>query len=489
MFASNQLKKVGVFRNKAFINGNWVSGKSKKVFPIIDPATSKEITDVPDLEIDDAKKAITAAKYAFDAWKNTTAKFRAKILLKWASLIEQNLDDLAKILTLEQGKPITESKKEILYSISTIQWSAEEAKRTYGKTIPTNNPNIRLMTIKQPVGVVFAISAWNYPINIMSRKISAAIAAGCTIIAKPAEDTPLTLLSLVVLAKDAGVMDGVINVITAKNPANVSKALMDSSVIQKVTFTGSTEIGKLLMQQAAGTVKKTTLELGGNAPCIIFEDADLNKAAKDIVKIKTTNAGQVCININRVFAQKKCYEEVVKNIALELKKIVVGNGFDPKTNMGPMINKIAVNRLQELLTDAKKCGSKIICGGKPHKLENAFFEPTLITTTNVDQKQKIASQEIFGPVIVIYPFETEEEVLTLANTTKYGLSSYIYTCNYKRIVKFYEALDFGIVVVNTTDYLYEGMPFGGTKESGIGREAGNLGIEEFLETKSVYLGM
>lgn len=479
------IHSLSLLHQQSFINGRWVSAASKATFPVLNPATSEVIAEVADVGTDETKEAIVAAETAFPIWRNISARDRAHLLNQWANLITNKTEELALLISLEEGKTLAEARGEIISGVNNLLWAAEEGKRIYGFTVPTIRSDLRFSAIKQPVGVVGVMTAWNFPLNLTLRKVSAALAAGCTTVVKPPEDTPLSTLALAALALEAGIPKGVMNVLTAQKPQVVSAEILSNPRVKKVTFTGSTPVGKLLMQQAAQTVKKLTLELGGNAPGIIFADADLQTAIPDIVKFKLANAGQICTNINRLFIQDNIFDECIQRIQAEMDKVVVGNGQDLKTTMGPVINVRSVERIQTLLADATQKGAKILRGGKPHALGHAFFEPTLLI--NASTEMRIAQEEIFGPVIAIYRFKTEDEVLAVANATSYGLASYVYTKDYARMLKFSENLEYGIVAVNTTNYSYEAMPFGGIKESGIGREGSFVGVEEFLEIKSICI--
>lgn len=479
------IQNLPLFYQQSLIHGQWTPAQSGRTFAVINPATSLKIADVADLGVDETKAAILVAQDAFQSWKQQVARERALLLMTWADLLTEHADEIATILTVEQGKPLVESKREVLSSANNIRWNAEESKRTFGDIIPTHRQDLRFMTLHAPVGVVGVITAWNFPLSLAARKVSAALAAGCTVVAKPSEETPLTMLAMGSLAKKAGLPDGVFNIVTTSDPKSVCAELMQNPIVRHVTFTGSTAVGKLLMQQAADTVKKLTLELGGNAPGIVFDDADLDMAIANLVAFKCSNAGQICTNVNRFLIQDTLMDACIDRIQREMDKIIVGHGLDTKTTMGPLINKKSMARLQALIDDAETKGAIVLRGGKAHALGHAFFEPTLIT--NATPAMRMASEELFGPVIALYRFKTEDEALTLANATRYGLASYLYTNDYHRIIRFSEHLAYGGVTVNTTDYSYEGVPFGGIKESGMGREGGVMGIREFLETKTICL--
>jgi succinate-semialdehyde dehydrogenase/glutarate-semialdehyde dehydrogenase len=468
------LKNSSLFRQQGYINGNWVNADD--TFAVINPATEEKIADVADLTPNETKTAIENAEQAFSKWKETPIKERSSILRKWANLIRDNLDDLAVIITTEQGKPLAEAKGEIEGSADGVEWAAEQAKRVFGEVMPPFSANIRGLVIKQPIGVVGAVTPWNYPFGTVTHKIAPAIAAGCTVILKPSKETPLSALALAVLAEKAGLPPGVLNIITGSQANNIGRELSQNSIIRQVSFTGSTETGKLFMRQAADTVKKVSLELGGNAPFIVFEDADLKIAIKDAITRKFINAGQVCISTNRYLIHKSIYKTFIKQFKKSMAKI----------SIGPLINKEAVEKVETLVNDAVKNGAKIIVGGKHDKEHGTFFQPTLITDVTPDMA--IAKQEIFGPVAAVQRFSSDEQAIKLANDTHYGLASYFYTRDISRIFKVSEALEYGVVFANSIKGGSEASPFGGCKQSGIGREGGKLGVEEFCETKYIAIG-
>jgi succinate-semialdehyde dehydrogenase/glutarate-semialdehyde dehydrogenase len=482
------LNRSDLFRNEAFINGQWRQATSRKTYPVLNPYNLQKLADVADLGLLETREAIQAAAQAFPLWRSKTALERARILRKWYNLQIQHLDDLAIILTAEQGKPLSEAKGEIKYGASFVEWYAEEGKRVYGDIIPGHTPETRIMTIKQPIGVVGAITPWNFPNAMITRKVAPALAAGCTVVIKPAEDTPLSALALAVLAEQAGFPPGVINIITSNAPDQIGKELTSNPLIRKISFTGSTQTGKLLMRQSAGTVKKISLELGGNAPFIVFDDADIDMAVDGAIASKYRNAGQTCICANRLFVQNEVYEVFTQKLKHAVEKQKVGSGMDPEVVVGPLINSAALRKVEYLMEDAVRKGASILTGGKPLTLAKPglFYAPTVLT--GVDDLMEIFQTEIFGPIAPIYGFETEAEVIALANKTPFGLAAYLYGQDYARIWRVAEALEYGMVGINTGIISTASAPFGGVKESGIGREGSKYGIEEYLEIKYVCWG-
>lgn len=482
------LKNKSLLQNKTLINGKWVAANDGKTFPVINPYDGSYIGDVPDMGADETKAAITAAASAFPAWRDKTAAERANILKKWYGLQMDNLNDLAVLLTTEQGKPLAEAKGEIRYGASFVEWFAEEARRVYGDVIPGHRKGLRIMTLRQPIGVAAAITPWNFPNAMITRKVAPALAAGCTVVIKPAEDTPLSALALAVLAEQAGFPPGVLNIVTTRQPAAVGKELTDNPLVRKLSFTGSTEIGKLLMAQSAGTVKKLSLELGGNAPFIVFDDADLEAAVAGAIASKYRNAGQTCVCANRLYAQTGIYEKFTKKLAEAVSQLPVGNGMDAGVEIGPLINAKAMEKVQRLLADATVKGAKVLTGGKPKAVKSggSFYEPTVLT--EVLPSMKISSEEIFGPIAPVIKFETEEEVIKMANDTPFGLASYFYGRDYARIWRVAEALEYGMVGINTGMISTAVAPFGGIKQSGFGREGSKYGMEDFLVMKYLCWG-
>jgi succinate-semialdehyde dehydrogenase/glutarate-semialdehyde dehydrogenase len=486
---SDLLKDKTLLKHSALIGGQWVKAKSGAEFSVINPATGNEITKVPNLSADDVKEAIDASDKAFLAWKSITGKERAAILRKWFNLISENTEDLALIMTHEQGKPLAESRAEIHYGSSFIEWFAEEAKRVTGAIPSTTWSDKRLMVLKQAIGVCVAITPWNFPSAMITRKISPALAAGCPIIVKPAEQTPLSALALGELAVRAGVPPGVINILTAdsSNSIEIGKLLCDSPVVRHLSFTGSNEVGRILMSQCAATVKKVALELGGHAPFIVFEDADIDAAVIGAMFAKYRNAGQACVAANRFYVHRKVHDQFVEKFALATKAIKVGSGLEQGVTQGPLIDSQALAKVQKHIADAISKGAQVVTGGKVASQGGTFFEPTVLA--NANNSMLVAYEETFGPVAPVIPFDSDEEVLQLANHSQFGLASYFYSRDIGRIWKVSEALEFGMVGVNTGLFSNEVGPFGGIKQSGLGREGSSWGIDEYLEMKYVCVGL
>ena len=478
------IKSSTPFPTAALIDGQWVT--SEKTFAVLDPATGEKLADVPDLSPADAKRAIDAAHKAFPAWAAKPAKDRAVILRRWFDLIIAETEGLAQLMTAEQGKPLTEARGEVAYGASFIEWFAEEGKRAYGHTIPTTAASRRYVTIKQPIGVCAAITPWNFPIAMITRKVGCALAAGCTIVVKPSEETPLCALALAKLALDAGVPAGVFNVITTLDGPGVGKVLTADDRVRKLTFTGSTEVGRILYRQCADTIKKLTLELGGNAPLIIFDDADLQQAVAGTMASKFRNAGQTCVCANRILVQAGIFDKFVAALKEAAAKLVVAPGRDAKSTVGPLINADAIEKVKSLLSDAVSHGAKIEMGGKPDDHGALFFSPTVVTGVKTDML--IANEEIFGPVASLIRFETEADAIRIANNTPFGLAAYLFSQNVSRAWRVAEALEAGMVGVNEGVFSNEVVPFGGIKQSGLGREGAQEGLDEYLETKFICLG-
>ncbi len=470
----------------AYINGEWVDTGAAEKLAVIDPADGSQLASVPDLSPEDARQAIESAQVAFKSWKKTTAKARAAIMRRWADLIVEHADALAELLTREQGKPLREAKGEVLSCASFFEWFGEEAKRSYGETIPSNMTSTRLLTVKQPIGVVSAITPWNFPISMIARKAAPAIAAGCTIVIKPAEDTPLCALALAKLAEMAGVPAGVINVITTRRPIDVGRELCTNPIVKKVSFTGSTPVGKIILGLSAATVKKASMELGGNAPFIVFDDADLESAVAGAIASKYRNAGQTCICTNRIYVQAGIYDAFVARFQQEVEAFVIGTGMDASTDIGPLINEAAVNKIDGLVQRAREEGAQLKVGGERSSAGERFYQPTILA--GVTEAMEIAQAELFGPISTLFRFDTEDEVIERANNTPYGLAAYVYTRDIGRVWRVSEELEYGMVGVNEGLISNELAPFGGVKESGIGREGSRHGLDDYMELKYICMG-
>jgi len=481
-----QLKNSGLFKQQVFIDGQWLEAEQNKSFAVINPATGETIAHVPSVSEQQVVKAVEAADQALQSWKQTTAKERSILLKKWYQLMIEHQEDLAIILSTEQGKPMTESRGEILYGASFIEWFAEEAKRTYGDVIPHDKQGRRLLVIRQPVGVVAAITPWNFPNAMITRKVGPALAAGCTVVIKPASETPLSALALAALAEEAGIPKGVINVVTG-SAREIGGILTQHPLVRKVSFTGSTAIGKLLMQQCSSTMKKISMELGGNAPFIVFEDADLDKAVEGAIASKFRNSGQTCVCTNRILVQNSIYDTFVEKLAAAVAKLKVAPAFEPGAEQGPLINEKAVEKVQQHIDDATSKGAKVIYGGQRHQLGQTFFEPTVLTDVTPDMQ--VAQDETFGPLAPVFRFTEEAEAIRMANDTEFGLASYIYTQNLSRAWRVSEALEYGMVGINEGLISTEVAPFGGIKESGCGREGSKYGIEDYQELKYLCMGI
>ena len=476
------LKDPSLFKTDALINGQWVKGTQR--FDVLDPATGRKLADVADLGARETKTAVRSANAAWPAWRNLTAKQRHALLMKWFHLLMSNQDDLGRLMTAEQGKPLPEAKGEVAYGASFIEWFAEDAKRVHGETLPTFDNNKRLSVVKQPIGVCAAITPWNFPLAMITRKVAPALAAGCTVVIKPAELTPLTALAAAELAQRAGLPAGVINVVTGMDAPAIGKVLCESDVVRHLSFTGSTEVGRILMAQCAPTVKKLSLELGGNAPFIVFDDADLDSAIEGALASKYRNAGQTCVCANRLYVQDGVYDAFVKKLAARVKGMKVGNGFDDGVSVGPLIEPAALAKVEKHVKDAVRKGGQILTGGK--RMKGQFFEPTVIAGASADML--VAREETFGPLAPVFRFKTEQEAVDAANATIFGLASYFYARDIGRITRVAEALEYGMVGINTGLISTEHVPFGGVKQSGLGREGSSHGIEEYLELKYLCIG-
>jgi succinate-semialdehyde dehydrogenase/glutarate-semialdehyde dehydrogenase len=480
-----RIKDKKLFRQECYVGGSWVAADDGSVFSVTNPVDGSELGTVPGFGVADTRRAIAAAEAALPGWRARTAKERSQIMRRWFDLCMQNQDDLATILTLEQGKPFPEARVEVAYGSSFIEWFAEEAKRIYGDVIPTNAGDRRIVVIKQPIGVVAAITPWNFPNAMITRKASAALAAGCTIVIKPAESTPYSALALAELAERAGIPKGVFNIITGQ-PEVVGGVLTSSPVVRKLSFTGSTEVGRLLLEQCAGTIKKVSLELGGNAPFIVFADADLDRAVAGAMISKFRNGGQTCVCANRIFVEDSIYDAFTAKLQNAVRALVVGNGMSDGTTIGPLIDQNAVAKVEEHIADAVAKGAKISHGGKRHALGGTFFEPTILL--DVPAGTRLMNEETFGPVAPLTRFSSEQEVIAMSNDTEFGLAAYFYTRDFGRAWRVAEALEFGIVGINEGIISTEAAPFGGVKQSGIGREGSKYGIEDYIEVKYICMG-
>ncbi|MFQ2244809.1 NAD-dependent succinate-semialdehyde dehydrogenase [Aeromonas enteropelogenes] len=475
-----------LIKSRAYIDGHWCDAASGRTFEVTNPASGAVITQVPDMNAEDTRRAIDAAKAAQPAWAALTAKERSNKLYAWFAAITAHTDELARIMTCEQGKPLAEAKGEVAYGASFIQWFSEEGKRAYGRTIPGFSGDRRLATIKQPVGVVAAITPWNFPIAMITRKAGPALAAGCTIVIKPAAETPLCALALAALAEEAGIPAGVINIITSHQAAAVGDELCQNPVVRKLSFTGSTRIGKLLMRQCADTMKRVSLELGGNAPFIVFDDADLDAAVAGALASKYRNAGQTCVCANRILVQSSVYDAFAEKLTAAVKAFKVGDGMSEGTQIGPLINPAAASKVAELVNQARDAGARVLLGGEAHPAGPLFYQPTILGEVKGDNP--ILQEEIFGPVAPLVRFDSEEEAIALANDTPYGLAAYFYGRDIARVWRVAERLEYGMVGINEGIISTELAPFGGIKESGLGREGAAEGLEEYLETKYLCFG-
>jgi len=480
----NSLSDPNLLKTDGLIDGQWVSGSDR--FAVHDPATGGHLGDVANLDAEHAQAAIAAADKAWPAWRAKPAKERAGILMKWFALLHQHADDLARIMTAEQGKPLAEAKGEVTYGASFVEWFAEEAKRVYGETIPTTDPTKRYLVLKQPIGVCAAITPWNFPIAMITRKVAPALAAGCPVVIKPAEQTPLSALACAELALRAGMPAGVLNVLPADAERSIAigKVLCASDVVRHLSFTGSTEVGRILAAQCAPTIKKISLELGGNAPFIVFDDADVDSAVDGAMVSKYRNAGQTCVCANRLYVQEGVYDAFVQKLAAKAQGIKVGNGFEAGVNQGPLIDAQAMRKVQAHVADALAKGARVVTGGQPQG--ERFFTPTVLADVTPDMV--CAREETFGPVAPVFRFKTEAEAIELANATEFGLASYFYSRDIGRIFRVAEALEYGMVGINTGLISTAEVPFGGVKQSGLGREGSRHGIEDYVEMKYLALG-
>ena len=481
------LKDPGLLKTEGLINGEWVAGSSR--FRVSDPATGLELAQVANLGAVETAAALSAAERAWPAWRAKTAKERAAVMMKWYALLMQHADDLARIMTAEQGKPLAEARGEVVYGASFIEWFAEEAKRVYGETIPTTDINKRYLVLKQPVGVCAAITPWNFPIAMITRKVAPALAAGCPVLIKPAEQTPLSALAVAELAQRAGMPAGVLNVLPADSASSIAigNVLCSSDVVRHLSFTGSTEVGRILMRQCAPTVKKLSLELGGNAPFIVFDDADLDSAVEGAMVSKYRNAGQTCVCANRIYVQDSVYDAFVDKLAAKAAAITLGNGFEPGVAQGPLIDDQALAKVESHVADALARGARLVTGGtRAAKFGDRFFTPTVLA--EVTSEMLCAKEETFGPVAPVFRFGTEAQAIAAANATEFGLASYFYSRDIGRIFRVAEALEYGMVGINTGLISTAEVPFGGVKQSGLGREGAHQGIDDYVELKYLCLG-
>ncbi|MDO4683686.1 MAG: NAD-dependent succinate-semialdehyde dehydrogenase [Lautropia sp.] len=480
----SSLKDPSILKTDALIDGEWIAHSER--FAVTDPATGRHLADVSNLGASEAHRAIDAANRAWPGWRATTVKKRHAILLKWFELLTEHKEDIARIMTAEQGKPLAETRGEVTYGASFVEWYAEEAKRINGETLPQFDNNRRLLVMKQPIGVCAAITPWNFPLAMITRKVAPALAAGCTVVIKPAEATPLTALAAAELAQRAGFPPGVLNVVTADagNSIAVGRALCESDIVRHLSFTGSTEVGRILMAQCAPTVKKLALELGGNAPFIVFDDADIDSAVEGAIASKFRNAGQTCVCANRLYVQDGVYDEFVRKFSARVSQFKVGNGFEEGVVQGPLIEPSAVEKVESHVQDALAKGARVQTGGQ--RLEGQFFAPTVLSEVTADMK--VAREETFGPLAPVFRFKTEADVIEAANNTEFGLASYFYTRDIGRMFRVGEALEYGMVGVNVGILATEHTPFGGIKQSGLGREGAKIGIDEYLEVKYLCVG-
>ena len=480
------LKDPTLFRQQCYLDGKWLDADSGKTIAVTNPATGAMLGNVPNMGAAETRRAITAANAAFPAWRAKTAKDRASILRKWFDLMMANQEDLAILMTMEQGKPLSESRGEIAYAASFIEWFAEEGKRIYGDTIPGHQADKRIVVLKEPIGVCAAITPWNFPAAMITRKCGPALAAGCPMVVKPATATPYSALALAELAERAGVPKGVFSVVTGSASA-IGGEMTTNPIVRKLTFTGSTEIGRVLMEQCARTVKKTSMELGGNAPFVVFDDADLDAAVEGAMASKYRNAGQTCVCANRILVQDSVYDAFAAKLAERVSKLKIGNGLEPGVTIGPMIDSNAITKVEEHIADAVAKGAKVMAGGKRHALGGLFFEPTILTGVNTSMK--VTKEETFGPVAPLFRFNDEAEAIKMSNDTEFGLAAYFFGRDIGRVWRVAEALEYGIVGVNTGLISTEVAPFGGVKQSGLGREGSKYGIEDYLSIKYICMAI
>lgn len=480
-----QLKDKSLFRQQCYIDGAWADADSGDTINVNNPATGETLGTVPKMGADETRRAIEAANAAWPAWRAKTAKERGDIIRRWFNLMLENQDDLGLLMTLEQGKPLPEAKGEVVYAASFLEWFAEEGRRAYGEVIPPHMADRRVVVIKEPIGVCAAITPWNFPAAMITRKAGPALAAGCPMVVKPASATPYSALALAELAERAGVPKGVFSVVTGSAGA-IGGEMTSNPIVRKLTFTGSTEIGKVLMQQCAGTVKKVSMELGGNAPFIVFDDADLDAAVEGAMASKYRNAGQTCVCANRMLVQEGVYDAFAAKLAEAVSGLKVGSGIDEGVSQGPLIDMSAVEKVEEHIADALSKGARLVVGGSRHELGQSFFQPTILA--DVDTSMKVTKEETFGPLAPLFRFKTEEEAIAMANDTEFGLAAYFFSRDMGRVWRVSEGLEYGIVGANVGIISTEVAPFGGVKESGIGREGSHHGLDEFMEVKYICMG-
>ena len=479
------IKNQSLFREQGLIDGVWCGSDSNENLSVLNPASGEVLGKIPNMGTSETKRAIYAAKNAWRGWREKTARERGAIMRRWYDLVLLHKDDLATIMTLEQGRPFNDAKNEVTYAATFIDWYAEEGKRIYGDVIPQPQRDSRTIVLKESIGVCGAITPWNMPSAMVTRKVATALAAGCTVVLKPAEQTPYSAIALAVLAQEAGVPNGVFNLVTG-DPEPIGKELTTNRIVRKITFTGSTEVGKILMRQSSDSIKKLSLELGGNSPFIVFDDADIKKAAKDAVSCKFRNSGQTCVCANRIYVQESVHDQFVQYFLEAVQALKVGNGFDDGVTQGPLIDQHAIDKMESHVKDALSHGAQLLTGGKRHALGANFYEPTILL--NLNNKMRLYSEETFGPIAAIAKFKTEEEVIEIANDTDYGLAAYVHTSNIGRMFRVSELLEVGVVGINKGIFATEVAPFGGTKQSGIGTEGSKYGIEEYLHLKRLSIG-
>lgn len=480
------LNTPSLFRQQCFVAGVWCDADQGAVVAVNNPATGEELGSVPRMGAAEVRRAIEAANAAWPAWRALPARERAAILRRWHGLMHQHADDLARIMTLEQGKPLAEARGEVAYAASYFEWYAEEAKRAYGDTIPSPSPSTRIVVLKEPVGVCAAITPWNFPAAMITRKAAAALAAGCPIVVKPATQTPYSALALAVLAEEAGVPAGVFSVVTG-SAAEIGGEMTSNPLVRKLSFTGSTEVGRQLMQQTASTIKKVSMELGGNAPFIVFDDADLDAAVEGAIASKYRNTGQTCVCANRLYVHEAVYDEFARRLVEAVGRLKVGNGLEAGVTLGPLIDEPAVRKVQEHIDDALEQGAEVLTGGRVHALGGTFFEPTVLA--NMTPAMRVAKEETFGPVAPLFRFGSDEEVIAMANDTEFGLAAYFYSRDIGRVWRVAEALEYGMVGINTGILSNEAAPFGGVKQSGIGREGSHYGLDDYMVVKYLCMGL